>query len=590
MTRGRILAMLGATLLLALAFQPWHIAERSAERYLLSRLSAEFGLGVEAVSGGAVALLPVPRVIATGVRVVLADGDVTVSTPRLRADLDLGKLLTGRIGFDRLTLVSPQIDVRLGPDGVDPMVLLASQAAANWPAMPRISVVNNGSVFFREGPGIVSSLRDVVFEVSARDTGEALQAEGSLVWRGERLALAVATNSATRATLPMASLRSDLLNLDFRGRRRTAASPPGALEGALELNAPSLSRLGSWLNSRSPLLLPLGATKISGVLTIDRDGAQIKSASVTLGSDPMEGALDWRRRDRRWLLSGTFAGKSLDIGQPGAGVDTGRLNWPDLASAQPLDPAGLLSHDIDVRLSLQRVRLARMTLTDVAAQVMASEEKFDVAVTLAALHRGTVRGRISVARAADTDVLEARSQMTAEKVDFGLMTAELFGTRRLSGIGSFQYQVESTGTNAADLVKRAEGRVALSVRNGDFAGTNLNDAMRRIERQPLAAARDWRGGRTAFEQITLGGAITGGHLAVREGRVAGPAFKLALDGKVNLTEQSYLLTGTVQPATGPLSVPFQVLGPLGDPFVQVNSLGLLEGSGAAAPLFGKRAD
>ncbi|MCU0883863.1 MAG: AsmA family protein [Beijerinckiaceae bacterium] len=585
MSRRRRLAGLGAGMLaVAALLAPWQMAERSVERYLLSELSRKLGVSISSNGTGALAILPLPRIIANEVMVASPDGTFKVRVPRLRADVRLLSLVGGRLEFDHVILHGPHVDVVLPEGGIDPLDLARSQLAAALPAMPHISVRSNGAVFFRRGPGIVSSVRDVNIEISARARGEAVEVEGSSVWRGERLSFAFASNSPERATLPMARIRSDLVNLDFASRRSagTSAEERGQLEGPLQISAASMSRLGSWLASGSPVLLPLGRTALDGTLKLTASGAQISDATLTLGQDPLTGAMDWRARDGRWRLTGTFAGRSLDIGRPQSGIDARLFDMPDPSWSALLDVDGLLAHDIDLRLSLQRVRLPGLVLTDVAGQILGTDQRLDVTVAKADLYRGTMRGRASVGRS--DNGIEVRSQLVADKVDLALLSQDLLETRRMSGIGTLQYQVEGSGRTVADLTARTRGKISFGARNGDFLGTNLTDAMRRLERQPLAVMRDWRGGRTGFEQIALSGTIEDGVLDVTEARANGPGYRLALEGKVSLTERLYRLSGNVQSATGGAQVPFDVVGPLTDPSVQVNLKAIIDRTGTTGPL------
>jgi AsmA protein len=585
MSRRRRLAGLGVGMLaVAALLAPWQMAERSVERYLLSELSRKLGVSISSNGTGALAILPLPRIIANEVMVASPDGTFKVRVPRLRADVRLLSLVGGRLEFDHVILHGPHVDVVLPEGGIDPLDLARSQLAAALPAMPHISVRSNGAVFFRRGPGIVSSVRDVNIEISARARGEAVEVEGSSVWRGERLSFAFASNSPERSTLPMARIRSDLVNLDFASRRSagTSAEERGQLEGPLQISAASMSRLGSWLASGSPVLLPLGRTALDGTLKLTASGAQISDATLTLGQDPLTGAMDWRARDGRWRLTGTFAGRSLDIGRPQSGIDARLFDMPDPSWSALLDVDGLLAHDIDLRLSLQRVRLPGLVLTDVAGQILGTDQRLDVTVAKADLYRGTMRGRASVGRS--DNGIEVRSQLVADKVDLALLSQDLLETRRMSGIGTLQYQVEGSGRTVADLTARTRGKISFGARNGDFLGTNLTDAMRRLERQPLAVMRDWRGGRTGFEQIALSGTIEDGVLDVTEARANGPGYRLALEGKVSLTERLYRLSGNVQSATGGAQVPFDVVGPLTDPSVQVNLKAIIDRTGTTGPL------
>ncbi len=588
--RWRIAGLLGALAAAAALLAPWHLAERSVERYLLAQLSQKLGLSIASNGTGTLAILPLPRIVANEVNAASADGTFRVRIPRMRADVRLLSLVGGRLEFDHIILHGPHVDVILPEGGVDALELARSQFAATLPAIPHISVRNNGAVFFRRGPGIISLVRDVNIEVSARERGEAFEVEGSSVWRGERLRFAFASNSPQRATLPMARIRSDLVNLDFASRRNvgTSAEERGQLEGSLQVSAASMSRLGSWLASGSPVLLPLGRTALDGTLKLSGSGAQIADATLTLGQDPLTGALDWRARDGRWRLTGTLAGRSLDIGRPQSGIDTRLFDLPDPSLSAPLDVDGLLAHDIDLRLSLQRVRLPGLVLTDVAGQIMGTDQRLDITVANAELYRGTIRGRASVGR---SDIgVEVRSQLVADKVDLALLSQDMLDSRRMSGIGSLQYQIEGSGRTVADLTARTQGKLSVGARNGDFLGTNLTDAMRRLERQPLAVMREWRGGRTSFEQLTFGGTIQDGVLELTEARATGPGFRLALNGTVSLIERLYRLSGSVESQSGGAQVPFDVVGPLNDPSVQVNLKAIMDRTGTASPLFTRQAN
>jgi AsmA protein len=588
--RWRPVILMAILSVAAFAAVPWSMAEKTVERHMLARLAAQYGLKDVSAASGAVALLPVPRIVANDVAFTSSDGAITARISRVRADVRLLALLRGQVEFDRLVLVSPQVDARISTDAPDPLQQIASLTLAGLPAMPKVTVTDNGALFLRRGPGIISSLRDINVEIAPRATGDAVQASGTLVWRGEKLDFAFATNSAARDILPMLRIRSDIVSIDFASARTLRQPVPAvpALDGQFQMSARSMSRLGTWLASGSPVMVPLGSTAISGRLQISGEGAQIGNASLALGSDVLDGALDWRKRDSRWRLTGTLAGKNLDIGRPQAGVDVQRIALPDAAAMAQIDIDDLLSHDIDLRLSFQRVRLPGLVLTDVAGQVMATDQRFDLSISNAGLYGGAARGRGSIARVPNG--LEFRSQLTADRVDLAQLSMELFDARRITGQGTFQHALETSGRTPAELVAQATGRFVALARNGDFLGTNLNDAMRRIERQPLAVARDWRGGRTSFEQIGLTGIISGGIIDISEARGNGPSFRIAMDGQVSLSERLVRLNGIVQSTNGMTSVPFDVLGPLQEPTVQVNARAFLDRSGAAAPLLQQRAN
>lgn len=582
-----LLALTAAAAGLFALAQPWRLAEERFERMVSARMSAQLGMQIHGAGEGAVAILPTPRVIATGVRASV-DGHGELSAPRIRADLRILPLLAGRIEFSRITVFSPEINLALSDGPFDPIPLMTSTRLARHGDTPDFAL-RDATVMFRRQGRIVSTARNLNADIAARAAGEAVQASGSLQWRGELVSFALASDSPTRATLPMLNLNSELATVDFAASRRSASAngaAPRALEGQIQIRSPSMSRLSAWLASGSPVLLPLGMTELSGTVSLNGEAAEIRNAALTLGSDSLEGALDWRKRDGRWLLTGTLAGRTLSIGRPMSGVSGATVNVFDMASSQVVDIDDLLAHDIDLRLSLQRVRLPGLALSDVAAQIMATANRFDLAIANSGFYRGFVRGRASIGR---TEAgVEVRGQVAADRFDLGLLTGELFDSRRMTGAGAFQASFQSSGRTIGDLLSAAGGQFAFTARNGDFAGTNLNDAMRRIERQPLAVMRDWRGGRTQFEEFVTSGTMANGTLEVAEGRANGHAYRLTVGGLVSLPERAYRLAGQVHSANAQSQVPFEVTGPIGEPAVQVNTRALLERSGAVAPFFGGR--
>jgi AsmA protein len=582
-----LIALTAVLVAIAAALNPWRLAEQTVERYLIGRLSAQLGVAVTGATDGVFALLPTPRVAANDVRVQVGDiADLRI--PRIRAEISVLALLTGRLQFDTVTLVAPQIDIAVGHQGADAFGWLMSTVPASWPVTPRIVVRDNGSILLRNGDGVVSLLRDVNGQAGSRKAGAPWEFEGGATWRGEKFSVAFASNSPDRATLPLLNIKSAMANLDFRGQRRASAgSPPGAMEGQFTFTSPSLARATLWASGAQAVDVPLGATEISGRLVLGPDKADLRSAAVTIGADTLEGALAWQLREGRWRLNGTFAGRSLDVARPGSGVETQALASLDLNAALPFARGALLSHDLDLRLSIQRLRIGGVTLTDVAAQLMGSEQRIDLSVANAGLYRGAVRGRLTLERSASG--MDARAQVAADKVDLGPLSVDLFELRRMTGIGAAQAQLEASGGSMAELTSSLHGRLTATARNGDFLGTNLTDAMRRIERQPLAVARDWRGGRTAFEQFTVAGVIAGGVLELSEGAASGVAYRLSLGGRVSLPEQIIRMSGAVQSTNAATVVPFEIIGPLGEPMVSVNPRALIERSGAVQPFLERRA-
>jgi uncharacterized protein involved in outer membrane biogenesis len=572
------LAIIGLAMLAgALAFQPWRVAEQTVERYLVAQLSSQLGVRVSAVREGAVALLPTPRLTANGV--VAETDQIRFTAPRIAATLQLTSLMTGTIAFDEVMLLSPVIDVR-ATASIDLVDVLRSRQFADLPGTPALTI-RDGTVLVREGESIITTARNVTASAPERETGEAFQISGSFIWRSEPVNFAWATDSARRMTAPALTVRSEPLNIDFTARRSLPAD--AALAGSLAIATRQADRAAGWMAAQPLNWVPPVSLQLSGALTLDDQAFQLRSASLAIAGETLDGAIDWRREHGKWLLSGTLAGRSLDLAGLVTAMDQRQRALGDSNVASP-DLSELFQRHVDLRLSIARVRAPGITFGEVATQLILSPTRFDLSVTNATVHRGSLRGRISGVRT-ETGA-DIRGNLAAERVDLATLSAEFFDVRRMTGAGALQAQFEGHGRTLSDLVDQAQGRLTFTARQGDFMGTNLNDAMRRIERQPLAVARDWRGGRTTFDQLTVNGLIHSGMIEFADSTISGQAYRVALNGRLSLRDRFMGVGGAVQSLSGQTAVPFDIIGPLADPQVIVNTRAMIERSGAAAPLLG----
>src|SRR5690606_8253479 len=142
------------------------------------------GLQVTTRERAEIALLPLPRISLSNASFQQRDGAIQGSASRLRARVRLLPLLTGSLAFDRIDLVSPQIDVATeGSGGIGDWLSAPLGHVEKLGAQSRI-VMTGGSVFMRARGEIQTILRDVNLVVESREGDEPLMLSGSLTWRG----------------------------------------------------------------------------------------------------------------------------------------------------------------------------------------------------------------------------------------------------------------------------------------------------------------------------------------------------------------------------------------------------------------------
>lgn len=288
-------------------------------------------------------------------------------------------------------------------------------------------------------------------------------------------------------------------------------------------------------------------------------------------------------------MTGTLAADRLDLTDyfaPFLQARTSSGMW----SGEDAMIAGATGGDLDLRLSASDGRIGRLRLSDMAASVLVRPGRVEASLSRAGLNKGSVKGRLALASVAGgTDL---RGQATFDRIEASGLLSDLGRSRWISGPASGQVVLESTGRTVADLVRQVHGRATATIRQGELIGIGLGDALRRAERQPLAASLEWKGGRTPFDlaQVTLNvGAGTG---EITEGLVLAPTMRTAVQGTVSLIDRTVGMRILVDPAVpGGLPSPviaLEVAGGWDDVAVVPDARALIQRSGAAKPLFGDR--
>jgi AsmA protein len=202
---------------------------------------------------------------------------------------------------------------------------------------------------------------------------------------------------------------------------------------------------------------------------------------------------------------------------------------------------------------------------------------------------GLITGSIAVAKSESG--AEVSSQMQFANVDLEKCLGELFGMRRLEGVGNLSFALDSTGLNVQELAGNLAGTVQVTTRQGALSGWNVEQMMRRLQRSPLSANGDFRNGKTAFDRLNIGLRIAQGLATVDDVVLEGPSIRLALAGTTSILERELDLTGTANligsAASDPnasFEIPFTVQGQWESPSIVPDIRTLIRRSRATAPL------
>ncbi len=573
--RAAILALCLLTVLGLLGFQSWDVAVGRVERRAVAAVEEKTGFVVGAIERAEIAFLPLPRISLSRVAFSQRDGALAGEAARIRAHLRLLPLLTGRLSFDRIDLVAPQIDVAVP----------AGSGMAEWLGPPLAElerlrsqskiVVQGGSLFLRAGGAIQSVVRDLNLVIDERSVNEPLDLAGSLSWRGVPTEVSLRWPMVGGNAKAALSATSPLLKLRFEGTRSGPGEP--VINGLLALSTASVPRLLGWFGEDSRLAAALGGLTLSAELQMKPHEASFNNAVASLDGERLDGVLNLTESGGRFALSGTLAGATLDLGRLIDRLPTPAVNAADTS---PFDLDGWTGREIDLRISLDAARLRGARLTDVATYLLVKKGRFETGLLRAAAYGGSVKTRLLAVNApAGVDV---KIQAGFEKVNLGQAASDLPRLQRLSGTGGFQLALDGAGRNFDELLGSLTGRANLSLRQGELDGIALAELMRRAERSPSQALRDWRQGKTPFESLNVNASIGGGLLFLNEAQMNGQNYRFNLAGSASLRSRVLDMTGSLASTTGALKLPFVLKGPVNAPLFETETEAFLSPAGASA--------
>lgn len=578
--RTAILAFsLAVVIGLLLGLQSWDLALGRVERSAIAAVEEKTGFVVKGIERAEIALLPFPRISLSRVGFSQRDSALSGEAVRVRAHLRLLPLLTGRLSFDRIDLVAPQIDVSVAPgsDGVTEWLAAPLAELERLRSQSKI-VVQGGSIFLRANGVIQSVVRDLSLVIDERSLNEPLDLTGSLTWRGVPTEVNLRWPMVGGSAKAALSVTSPLLKLRFDGTRSGPEEP--VVNGLLALSSPSVPELLRWFGEDSRLASALGALTLSADLQLKPHEASFNNAIASLDGERLDGVIKLSEGPGgRAALSGTLAGATLDIGRL-----VNRLPIPaiDAADTGPLDLDAWTAREIDLRISVDAARLNGARLNDVATYLLIKKGRFETGLLRAGAYGGSVKTRLlAVSAPAGVDI---KLQAGLEKVNIGQASGDIPQLGRLSGNGTFQLALDGAGRTFDEMLGSLTGRANLSVKQGELAGAAFSDLLRRAERNPAQALRDWRQGKTPFESLTANAGIAGGLLVLTEAQMNGQTYRFNLSGNASLRSRTLDMVASLASTSSALKLPFSLKGPVASPLFELETEAFVSpASGTAFP-------
>jgi AsmA protein len=543
-----------------------------------------------------VSLFPTGSVRFNDVSLGDSTGAPALSAQQLVVRLRFLPFLFGRIEIADVTLVRPTIMIAFASDGSSNWAgHIGTLAQALTPSPDRIKSfseirITEGTAIIRdEAYRIVETLNHLEFALAWPSISRTFAATGQFNWNGQLfdgslslsdfLAALTGERTGVRVRLTGAPLK-------FAFDGNMSSRPTLRVEGVLAADAPSLRDALSW-SAATDRPTPGGAFQrfaLKAQTTVVGRNIALSKVNLELDGNAGEGVLTYVADGRR-TLQGTLAVERLNLTPYMSAFRL--LNAERGWSRLPLELDALGGMDVDLRISAARVTLDGFNLGQTAVAANLRAGNLTLAIGESQAFGGIIKGSLALAKSTAGADLQAQLQFTEVMLDQTLDA--FFGVRRIEGRGDIAVAVASSGGSIYDLAKAMNGTVTMASHKGSISGFNVEQSLKRLERNPLAVrGSDFRGGRTPYDELAVKLKVTDGTAHAQDVRIETPAMKVGLAGSSSIAARDFDLKGTASLTAGgavdAFQLPFVVMGTWDDPLFWPDIQMLIRRSGAAAPL------
>jgi AsmA protein len=526
-------------------------------------------------------------------------GDNRTGAPALSAEQLVVRLrflsfLFGRIEIADVTLVRPTIMIVSAPDGGSNWAgYIETLAQALKPSPDAIKSfseirISDGTVIIRdEGSGIVQTLTDVAFALAWPSISRTFAATGQFTWNGQPFdGTLTLTDFLAALTGERTGLKIRLTGapLKFAFDGNMSHRPTLKMEGVVAADTSSLRETVRWATDRSSSGPGFQRFALKAQASVAGRNVALSKVNIELDGNAGEGGLTYVA-DGRQTVQGTLAVEGLNLTPYTSAFRF--LNDERSWSRVPIELDALSGIDVDLRISAARIAFGNLNIGQTAVAANLRAGNLTLAIGESQAFGGIIKGSLSLAKSTAGANLQAQLQFNDVMLDQTL--GAFVGVRSVEGRGTIGLSVSGSGKNVYELSKALNGSVKMTSRKGAIAGLNVEQSLRRLERNPLAVrGSDFRGGKTPYDQFDVTLKVTEGTAHAQDVWLESGAMKIGLAGTSSIPSRAFDLKGTASlfgsGTSDPFQLPFVVMGSWDDPLLAPDIQMLIRRSGAAAPL------
>lgn len=594
-------AMLAA--IVAAGFFPLSLWSEPLKRTFQEQVLRTTGLEGTATGRVTVAALPYPRATYANVRIGRADGSFSVAAESMTAEISVLGLLAGKIAFDGIRLVRPQVSVEATserPDNASGAIVRAMNAQSANDEARSADQARLGGVRIAGGTVRVRASEELSFVVEGVNAtmewpnlGSTATLSGNGLWRGEKFDIEILLGKPAEVLRGEKSpftvkLSSRLINISADGA--VSGGPRWMLDGRMASSSERLTQLLALLNAQPPLPGRLARFAMSGKLRALPQSATLSDIKLSVDANTFEGSLTLLAGAKRPKVSGTLAARTYQLESMDAGLPVFQQDRQWNRDGFTIGRLDLF--DADLRLSAGRLNLGVVALTDAGFLISLDDGLLEVTTATAEAFGGALRGRWRFNSRTATPELDATGSF--RNINLSTLMRSMGYSATATGTAAGEYTLQTRGSNIQTMMQNLAGNVRSTIRAPEIIGLDLERALRRTERRPLSIPSELRSGQTTFTTADIEAKGENGLLKIERLIASGPGVELSGAGAVSIAERTFQIEiAARQPrqskqsadAKEAPSLVLDVSGPWHAPVLSIDPESLIRRSDAAAPLW-----
>ena len=362
---------------------------------------------------------------------------------------------------------------------------------------------------------IKTNARRRVSSISARITknnANIYNAKGSFKYRGREIAFTATLDGNIKAVsngmvpfkLEMNETKNRLLAGNFSGM--LGVSNGLQLEGEMQVRSPDLRQAANWMTGKFPTGPGLKKLKVQGTASLINNTLSFKDSKFEVDGNVATGGLAINFTKKRPSIVATLAAKSLNL-DPYFEIGNNQLittssreeNSNTIKLETKVDYNLLLPairhFDADVRLSADKVRIAKLQIGKAAAAVSLQDGQMHADVVELFFAGGNGVGQITADMSGSVPRYSVRGRFESSNIsEFSSM---ILGNKLLSGEAVVTVGMDASALTFQKMLKALSGKIRVAMPKGGYIGIN-----------PLAMAKaaklaDLKGWKPLWGQVRM---------------------------------------------------------------------------------------